>query len=141
MLINLFRTLYVRLNYVRKFVQQLTASHMSKQKISTFGENIRELRVSAGLPLRKIAAQLDIDPSLLGKIERNDRQPTKEQIKKLAQIFGQDEDYLLSEYLSDQIAYKILEEESDLNLLKVVEKKVEYLKTKRNGSNFNEKTK
>ena len=133
MLITLFRTLSVRLNYVRIFVQQLTARHMSKQKISTFGENIRELRVSAGMPLRKIAAQLDIDPSLLGKIERNDRQPTKEQIKKLAQIFGQNEDYLLSEYLSDQIAYKILEEESDLSLLKVVEKKVEYLKTKRNG--------
>ena len=106
---------------------------MSKQKISTFGENIRELRLSAGLPLRKIAAQLDIDPSLLGKIERNNRQPTKEQIKKLAKIFGQNEDYFLLEYLSDQIAYKILEEESDISLLKVVEKKVEYLITKRNG--------
>ncbi len=106
---------------------------MSKQKILTFGEYIRGLRESAGLPLRKVAAQLDIDPSLLGKIERNDRQPTKEQIKKLARIFEQKEEYLLSEYLSDQIAYKILEEESDLNVLKVAEKKVHYLKTKKNG--------
>jgi len=105
---------------------------MSKQKISTFGEYIRELRESASLPLRKVAAQLDIDPSLLGKIERNDRQPTKEQIKKLAKIFNQDEDFLLSEYVSDQIAYKILEEESDFNILKVAEKKVAYLKTKQN---------
>lgn len=104
---------------------------MSKQKISTFGEYIRQLREKAGLPLRKVAAQLDIDPSILGKIERNDRQPSKEQIKKLAVIFDQDENYLLSEYLSDQIAYKILEEEGDLNVLKVAEKKVTYLKSKR----------
>lgn len=104
---------------------------MSKQKISTFGEYIRQLRENAGLPLRKVAAQLDIDPSILGKIERNDRHPSKEQIKKLAVIFDQDENYLLSEYLSDQIAYKILEEEGDLNVLKVAEKKVTYLKSKK----------
>ncbi len=105
---------------------------MAKQKISTFGEYIRELRENLGLPLRKVAAQLDIDPSLLGKIERNDRQPTKEQIKKLAIIFKQDENFLLSEFLSDQIAYKVLEEDSDFNILKVAEKKLAYLKTKKN---------
>jgi transcriptional regulator with XRE-family HTH domain len=107
---------------------------MSKHKISTFGEYIRELREKAGLPLRKVAAQLDIDPSLLGKIERNDRQPTKEQIKKLAKIFEQDENFLLSEYLSDQIAYKVLEEESEFDILKVAEKKVQYfLKNNQNN--------
>lgn len=106
---------------------------MSKNKVITFGEYIRELRETAGLPLRKVAAQLDIDPSLLGKIERNSRQPTKEHIKKLAKVFKQNEDYLFSEYLSDQIAYKILEEEGDLTVLKVAEKKVYYLKTKKNG--------
>ena len=105
---------------------------MSKQKISTFGEYIRELREEAGLPLRKVAAQLDIDPSLLGKIERNDRYPTKEQIKKIAKIFDQNENFLLSEFVSDQIAYKVLEEDSDFNILKVAEKKVAYLKTKKN---------
>ncbi len=106
---------------------------MSRQKITTFGEHIRGLRESIGLPLRKIAAQLDIDPSLLGKIERNNRQPTKGQIKKLAEIFNQDENFLISEYISDQIAYKILEEESDIDILKVAERKVNYLKKKKNG--------
>jgi len=102
---------------------------MSKQKISTFGEYIRGLRENSGQPIRKIAAQLDIDPSLLGKIERNEREPTKEQIKKLAVIFNQNENFLLSEFLSDQIAYKILEEETDFNILKVAEKKIKYLKS------------
>lgn len=106
---------------------------MSKRKILTFGEYIRGLRENAGLPLRKVAAQLDIDPSLLGKIERNERQPSKEQVKKLAKFFDQNENFLLSECLSDQIAYKILEEEGDFNILKVAEKKVAYLKNKKNG--------
>lgn len=105
---------------------------MLKQKISTFGELIRELRENAGLPIRKIAAQLDIDPSLLGKIERNERQPTKEQIKKLALIFQQSESCLLDEFVSDQIAFKIIQEDIDLNILKVAEEKVQYLKNKKN---------
>ena len=104
---------------------------MNLKNISTFGEYIRQLRESAELPLWKVAAQMQIDPSILGKIERNSRKPTKDQIKKLAILFNQDEDYLLSEYLSDQIAYKILEEDSDLNVLKVAEKKVNYLKSKK----------
>ncbi|MDX9918281.1 MAG: helix-turn-helix transcriptional regulator [Gudongella sp.] len=106
---------------------------MTKEKVLTFGEYIKCLRSNSGLPLRKIAAQLDIDPSLLGKIEHNTRQPNKEIIKKLAVIFNQNEDYLLSEYLSDQIAFKILEERRDIDILKVAEKKVNYLKTKENA--------
>ena len=102
---------------------------ISMEKILTFGEYIRNLREDAGLPLRKIAAQLDIDPSLLGKIERNKRQPSKDQIKKMALIFNQSESFLLSEFLSDQIAYKILDEESSSKILKVAEKKVKYLKS------------
>lgn len=39
----------------------------------TFGEVIKKLREDNGLPLRKVAAHLDIDPSTLGKIERNER--------------------------------------------------------------------
>lgn len=106
---------------------------MSKQKITSFGEFIRQLREEAELPLRKVAAQLDIDPSLLGKIERNERQPTKEVISGIAKIFKQDEKKLHQEYVSDQIAYRILEEEADIETLKVAEKKVEYLKRKQNG--------
>ena len=105
---------------------------MSRQ-ILTFGEYIRGLRENAGLPLRKVAALLDIDPSLLGKIERNTRQPNRDIIKKLAEIFNQKEDYLLSEYLSDQIAYKVLKEHGDPKVLKVAEKKIKYLKIKKNA--------
>lgn len=102
-------------------------------KVTTFGEHIRELRENAGLTLKVVAGQLNIDTSLLGKIERNERNPSKNVIKKLAEIFGEDEDFLVSEHLSDQIAFKVLNEDSDTEVLKVAEEKVKYLKSKKNG--------
>lgn len=103
---------------------------MSKNKVATFGEQVRELREEGKLSLREVAEKIGIDTSLLGKIERSERQPTKEQIKQVAKYFKLDEKEMLNEYLSDQIAYRILEEEADLDILKVAEKKVQYLKTK-----------
>jgi len=103
---------------------------MSKNKVTTFAEQVRTLREDAQLSLREVAEKIGIDTSLLGKIERNERQPTKEQIKQVAKYFKLDEREMMKEYLSDQIAYRILEEEADLDTLKVAEKKVQYLKTK-----------
>jgi transcriptional regulator with XRE-family HTH domain len=103
---------------------------MNINKVATLGEQIRTLREEAKLSLREVAEKISIDTSLLGKIERSERQPTKEQIKQVAKYFKLDEKDLLKEFLSDQIAYKILEEEADIDILKVAERKVQYLKTK-----------
>lgn len=102
----------------------------SKKSISSFGEQLRTIRENAKLSLREVASNIGIDTSLLGKIERNERQPTKEQIKQLATFFKIDKNKLIKEFLSDLFAYKIIEEEADLDTLKVAEKKVEYLKAK-----------
>jgi transcriptional regulator with XRE-family HTH domain len=103
------------------------------RKFISFGEHLRALREEISLSLREVADQIGIDPSLLAKIERNERQPTKHLIKQIASFFKKDEKELQNEFLSDQIAYKILDEEADLNILKVAEKKVYYLKHLRNG--------
>ena len=100
---------------------------MSKTKVATLGEQIRTLREVANLSLREVAEKIGIDTSLLGKIERNERQPTKEQIKQFAKYFKLDEKNLFKEFLSDQIAYKIFAEDADLDTLKVAERKVQYL--------------
>jgi len=102
------------------------------KKHTTFGEQLRQLRENAGMTLREVAANIEIDPSLLAKIERNQRQPTKHLIKNIADFFEVNEKKLLEEFLSDQIAYKILDENADLKILKVAEEKVAYIKTLRN---------
>ncbi len=96
---------------------------------TTFGEHLRALRELADLTLREVATSLSIDTSLLAKIERNERQPTRQHIKQFAVFFKVEEKELLDEFLSDQIVYKILNEETDLNVLKVAEGKIQYIKT------------
>lgn len=100
----------------------------NKNKVISFGEHLRAVREAANLSLKDVASKIGIDMSLLGKIERNERQPTKEQIKQLAIFFKIDKKELIREFLSDLFAYKILDEEADLDTLKVAEQKVQYLK-------------
>jgi transcriptional regulator with XRE-family HTH domain len=99
-----------------------------KKRVTTFGEHLRTIREKANLSLKDVTNSIGIDTSLLGKIERNERQPTKDQIKMLAKFFKIDKNELIREFLSDLFAYKILEEEADIETLKVAEEKVEYLK-------------
>lgn len=52
--------------------------------MNSFGEYLRNRREELGLPLRKIAAELDVDTSILSKIERNERSASKEMLDTLA---------------------------------------------------------
>lgn len=106
---------------------------VTMKRTESFGEHLRALRENAGLALKAVADQIGMDTSLLAKIERNERQPTKEAIKQIADFFKVDEKELQNNFLSDQIAYKILTEEADLSILKVAEEKVKYLKTIQHG--------
>lgn len=99
----------------------------------TFGERIRKLREESGLPLRKVAAHLDIDPSTLGKIERNERTANKEMIEKFAEIYSTNSKELLVSYLSDKVAYEIMEEVYPTDILKVAEQKVNNFKKTNKG--------
>lgn len=103
------------------------------KKTESFGEHLRTLREDAGLTLKSVAEHINIDTSLLAKIERNERQPAKQIIKLVAAYFKVDEKELQNNFLSDQIAYKILDQEADLSILKVAEEKVKYLKTVQHG--------
>jgi len=103
----------------------------SNKTMFSFGEHIRSLREELNLSLREVSEKIGVDTSLLGKIERNERQATKEQIKLIAKFFNHDEQLLIEENLSDQLAYKIIEADADREVLKVAEQKVKYLKNKK----------
>ena len=96
----------------------------------TFGEHIRKLREQFRLPLRKVAASLDIDPSTLSKIERGERTANKEMLPILSQLFEEDEVELGLILMSDKVAYDLLTEENPNQILKVAEEKIKYLKNK-----------
>ncbi len=110
------------------FGQTLSRSNMSIQLLETFGEKIRTLREENEMPLRKLAALLDLDQSTLSKIERNERSANTTLINKIAKIFNVNRKELHVNFLSDQIVYKIIDEEFGAEALLVAENKIAYLK-------------
>jgi transcriptional regulator with XRE-family HTH domain len=102
----------------------------SKIRTESFGEFIRRLREEKELPLRKVAALLDIDQSTLSKIERNERRANDEMISKLSSIFEVNETDLKVTLLSDKISYDIISSNLNTDVLKVAEEKVNYYKKK-----------
>ena len=98
----------------------------------TFGDTVKKLREEKNLPLREVAEALNIDTSMLGKIEKNSRKPTKQLIEKFAIFFKVRGKDLTIAFLSDAVAYQVMEEEDfSSEVFKVAEEKVEYLKTKK----------
>ena len=92
----------------------------------SFGETIRDLRIENHLTLRQVADHLKIDTSMLGKIEKNSRNPSKQFIKDISNLFSIDEDLLTVAHLSDTVVYSILDEELASEVLKVAEEKINY---------------
>lgn len=98
--------------------------------VKTFGEIVKDLREEKNLPLREVAEALMIDTSMLGKIEKNNRKPTKLLIKKLAKYFQVNDKDLTIAFLSDTVAYQVLDQEDFASeVLKVAERKVKYFKS------------
>jgi len=99
----------------------------------SFGETIRDLRIENHLTLREVAKHLQIDTSMLGKIEKNNRNPSKQFIKDISNLFDIDEKLLTVSHLSDTVAYSILDEELASEVLQVAEEKINYyIKNKAN---------
>ncbi|MFZ6024531.1 MAG: helix-turn-helix domain-containing protein [Bacteroidota bacterium] len=93
-----------------------------------FGEKIRELRTKQNMLLRQLASKLDVDTSIISKVERGDRQLKKEQIPLLAEILQADKEELLMLWLADQL-YNVIEgEPMGDEALKSVSKKIKKAK-------------
>jgi transcriptional regulator with XRE-family HTH domain len=99
--------------------------------MKNLGETLRELRKNKQLPLRTVAAYLDIDPAIMSRIERGQRNANREQVIKLAGYFNVDENGLLVAWLSDKVVYEVLDEDIALQALRVAEEHIKYLKTKK----------
>lgn len=85
---------------------------MSDNWSKKLGSIIKEYREANNLPLRKIAASLDLDQSTLSKIEKGDRKGNIEMIPVVAKLFNLDYQGLQVDILSD----KLIEENKDYPL-------------------------
>jgi predicted nucleotidyltransferase/plasmid maintenance system antidote protein VapI len=100
-------------------------------KMESFGGIIRELRIEKKLPLRTVAAYLDIDQAILSKIERGQRKASRDIVVKTATFFKTDMNRLLLAWLSDNLVYQLKDEEIAIKALQVAEDKVFYQRRKK----------
>lgn len=99
---------------------------LKTRNMEGFGEKIRKLRKEKELPLRTVAAFLDIDQAILSKIERGQRNASRDQVVKLGEFFNVKADDLLVSWLSDKLMDEVKGEDVGLKALQVAEEKVEY---------------
>jgi transcriptional regulator with XRE-family HTH domain len=91
------------------------------------GTILRNLRETNSLLLREVGAFISIDPTLLSKIERDERLPTREQVKALSTFYNE-ENIIVLAYLSDKLVNDLENEGLALKAMKIAENK---LKNKR----------
>ncbi len=72
------------------------------------GDKIRELRIKQNLLLRQVASKLEVDTSIISKMERGERPIKQEQIAILADILKADKEELQTLWLADQL-YIVIE--------------------------------
>ena len=88
------------------------------------GDRIRELRTKQNLLLRQLASKLEVDTSIISKMERGERPIKKEQIAILADILKADKEELQTLWLADQL-YNVIEGQPMADeALKSVSKKI-----------------
>lgn len=101
--------------------------------METLGDTLKCAREKKKLILRKVAAEVDIDQSLISKFEKNERKPTKEQLIRLAYFYNLSQKDLIISWYSEKIAEDLKYTESTKEILKVAEEKINYYKTQDNG--------
>jgi transcriptional regulator with XRE-family HTH domain len=98
----------------------------------TIGDKLRKLREENELPLRKVAALLDIDVAILSKMERGERPLTKEIVIQLAKIYKHNSEELIVLFLSQKIVNEIGNEDLALKAMQVAEEQIKYQTRRKN---------
>jgi len=97
--------------------------------MESFPEQVKRLRKEKGVPLRVVAAYLDIDQAILSKIENGKRHATRGNITKFAEYYKVNENDLVVSWLSDKLVYEIENEELAIKVFKAAEERIIYKKT------------
>src|ERR1700743_2952349 len=107
--------------------------------MESLGTMIKTLREQNDLPLRKVAAFLDIDQSILSKCESGSRYLKREQVEQLADYFKTDKRPMLIQWLAEKLLSELNDEEIALEALQLAEERLklrsDMFKNSRTGSN------
>jgi len=95
--------------------------------MNLLGDILKKARKKKKLILRKVAAVVDIDQSLISKFEKNERKPTKKQLIKLAEFYDLPKEETIVNWYAEKIVLELKYVDSAKEILKVAEEKMQYL--------------
>ena len=73
---------------------------------------------------------MDVDTSIVTRLEKGQRRPNRQLVARLATLFETPLEEVLVLYLSDQVAYELADEACADTVLRVAEEKIKYLRHK-----------
>ncbi|WP_118060650.1 helix-turn-helix domain-containing protein [Alistipes indistinctus] len=91
------------------------------------GNLLKHLRDTKGLLLREVGALLDINPTVLSKIECGNRFPTRNQIDTLSSFYIDHREEIMTIWLCEKLLFEIKEEEYALPAIHAVMKRLKSL--------------
>jgi len=95
--------------------------------MKTFGETVKQLRNDKRMLLREVAAKMNVDSSLLSRVENGVKRLSREQVVALARALQEDEEKLLVLYLGERVVYELKDEENlAIEAIMVAEQRIRY---------------
>lgn len=94
--------------------------------MKTFASLISEARKAKGISQKELASQLQIDSSLVTRMEKGERLPVRSQVVQMAAILGLSEKRLLIAWLSEKIVRELEHEPLAKEILMAAEEQVRY---------------
>ncbi|MBK8686101.1 MAG: helix-turn-helix domain-containing protein [Bacteroidetes bacterium] len=92
---------------------------------------IKNARLAQKLKMREVAAAIQVDAALISHWEKGSRKPTRQQLRKLAEVLSLDYRKLLIEWMSEVVLYEIKDEEWGMDALKMVQDKMKLYRKSR----------
>ena len=89
----------------------------------SFGETIRALRKKSSEPLRVVAAAVEMDSTLLSKIERGERFPNEPQIVRFAKYFNVPQNELRTLVIAEKIVAQYGHHAATIRAMKIVKER------------------
>ncbi len=93
-------------------------------QVSSLGSLIRNKREEKKLLMRELASKIDVDTSMISKIENGYRSPTKEQLDKIASVLNINNEQLINIWFAERIYNDLKEQSNSLDILKIVEERI-----------------
>jgi HTH-type transcriptional regulator, competence development regulator len=106
--------------------------NMNSVKVISFGSTIHTRREALRMPLRKVAALIDIDQAVLSKIEHGHRKADRKIIKPIAEALQLECNSLLRIWLADNVIHLLAGEEQAYQVLDLANRSILALRNDQN---------